>query len=140
MKWLRGVLARLLRAVGLARQVFHVDDGAFVRVRATALDGLNRQPVAGVSISIERPALGRERGPRSSAAGETDAAGRLDAEVLVRWWHFTSDPTAIVRAPGMTAVLTRSGFSDARISFSIESLPRVGDAWELDLGEVALTP
>jgi hypothetical protein len=128
---LLNVLARLLGRLGFGRRVTHVDAGVQIHVTLAVIDAADNAALPSVDVFLDRP---RNR----LSAGQTDAGGRLDATVLMRWSYTTSDLDAPAPPPPVTVVLEKTGYRPERVAVDVDALPQTGSIKELDLGSISM--
>ncbi len=132
-------IAKVLHRLGLARQFYHVDAGAKVRVTGEVLERGTTSPVADAEVAIERPAEGRETSPVLTSVGRTASDGKIDRTALVLWSYETPSMTALPRPSlPINLLVTKAGFQDERVLFDLSVLPSAAQVRQLTFGSVAL--
>src|SRR5262249_26641409 len=129
------LLAKALAAIGVARRRFHVDAGAQVRVRASVL-GPGGAPLTQATVALERPPVGRERGPYRAIVGQTDAAGQIDVTVFWRWSYETRRMDARPPAPATFVVISKTGLTEVRIQVSLTTAATSASVIQIDVGSI----
>ena len=135
----RLLLGRMLRPFGFGHSVYHVDAGRRLRVAGSVVDASNGTGIASVAISVERPREGNEKTPQRRPVGETDANGRIDSTIFIRWSYNVANVALPPPVPSLAAILWHAGYKEKRIAFDLNELPRDYDVAQLDLRTVALT-